>query len=71
MGSYEVILRVNRRQFKCEYYEKPFSETLNFVGNRKKLHIDMHKFILSTPIKKAGRLAKYQLPPLVNKILLS
>lgn len=36
MGTYEVILRVNRRQFKCEYCKKPFSEILNFVGNRKR-----------------------------------
>ena len=36
MGTYEVILRVNRRQFKCEYCKKPFSETLNFVESRKR-----------------------------------
>lgn len=35
MGTSEVILRVNRRQFKCEHCAKPFSEILDFVGNRK------------------------------------
>lgn len=35
MGDREVILQVNRRRFKCENCQKPFSETLDFVGNRK------------------------------------
>lgn len=35
MGNKEVILKVNRRRFKCENCQKPFSETLDFVGNRK------------------------------------
>ena len=35
MGNREVILRVNRRQFKCETCEKPFSEILDFVGSKK------------------------------------
>lgn len=35
MGNREVILRVNRRRFKCENCQKPFSETLDFVGNKK------------------------------------
>lgn len=35
MGNREVILRVNRRRFKCEKCQKPFSETLDFVGNKK------------------------------------
>ena len=30
-----VILNVNRRQFKCDVCQKPFSEILNFVGTRK------------------------------------
>ena len=34
MANREVILRVNRRQFKCEHCEKPFSETLSFVAKR-------------------------------------
>jgi transposase len=35
IGNKEVFLRVNRRRFKCENCQKPFSEVLNFVGNRK------------------------------------
>ncbi|ELR97900.1 ISL3 family transposase [Gloeocapsa sp. PCC 73106] len=31
----EVILKVNRRQFKCDTCQKPFSEKLNFVGEKK------------------------------------
>jgi transposase len=34
-GNQEVFLRINRRRFKCENCQKPFSETLNFVGKRK------------------------------------
>jgi len=35
MGNKEVILKVNRRRFKCETCQTPFSETLDFVGNKK------------------------------------
>ena len=35
MGNREVILKVNRRRFKCETCQTPFSETLDFVGNKK------------------------------------
>lgn len=35
MGNRAVILSVNRRRFKCENCQKPFSETLDFVGNKK------------------------------------
>ena len=31
-----VFLKVNRRQFKCQTCGKPFSEALNFIGNRRK-----------------------------------
>lgn len=50
-----VFLKVNRRQFKCQTCSKPFSETLDFIGHRRKqtdrfsefivqqvLHSDMH-----------------------------
>jgi transposase len=50
-----VFLRVNRRQFKCQSCAKPFSETLDFIGHRRKqtdrfaqaivqqvLHSDIH-----------------------------
>ena len=35
ISNREVILRVNRRQFKCEQCQRPFSETLDFVQNKK------------------------------------
>lgn len=50
-----VLLKINRRQFKCQTCGKPFSETLDFIGNRRKqtdrfaqaivqqvLHSDIH-----------------------------
>lgn len=50
-----VFLKINRRQFKCQTCGKPFSETLDFIGNRRKqtdrfaesiveqvLHSDIH-----------------------------
>lgn len=54
-----VFLKINRRQFKCQTCGKPFSETLNFIGNRRKqtdrfaqaivqqvLHSDIHNVAL-------------------------
>jgi transposase len=35
MSNRQVILRVNRRRFKCKNCRKPFSEILDFVGNKK------------------------------------
>lgn len=35
IGNKEVILRVNRRRFKCDNCKKPFSETLDFVETKK------------------------------------
>ena len=32
----KVLLKINRRQFKCKYCSKPFSEELLYVGNRRK-----------------------------------
>ncbi|WP_420911679.1 transposase family protein [Rippkaea orientalis] len=40
-GEKEVFLRINRRQFKCEYCSKPFSEELNFVEKNKNIREDM------------------------------
>jgi len=40
----EVILKVNRRQFKCEGCKKPFSEILYFVELRKNF---THRYIQS------------------------
>lgn len=55
ISGQEVLLKVNRRQFKCRKCEKPFSEELEFIGKRRKqtnrfvemivqqvLHSDMH-----------------------------
>ncbi len=55
-----VLLKINRRQFKCQTCGKPFSETLNFIGNRRKqtdrfaqaivqqvLHSDIHNVALA------------------------
>ena len=55
-----VFLKVNRRQFKCQTCGKPFSETLHFIGNRRKqtdrfaqsivqqvLHSDIHNVALA------------------------
>jgi len=47
ISDQEVILRVNRRRFKCENCQKPFSETLDFVKKRKILPIDMRKVLLN------------------------
>ena len=54
-----AFLRVNRRQFKCRTCGKPFSETLDFIGHRRKqtdrfaeavvqqvLHSDVHNVAL-------------------------
>lgn len=35
ISGQEVVLKVNRRQFKCDNCQKPFSEKLNFVAERK------------------------------------
>lgn len=58
-----VFLKVNRRQFKCQTCGKPFSETLDFIGNRRKqtdrfaqlivqqvLHSDIHNVALQNDL---------------------
>ena len=35
-GEQPVFLRINRRQFKCDNCQKPFSEDLDFVKKRQK-----------------------------------
>jgi transposase len=47
MGDREVILRVNRRRFKCKNCRKPFNERLEFLEKKKNLQIDMHKVLLN------------------------
>jgi transposase len=62
MGDREVVLKVTRRRFKCEKCQKPFSETLDFVGDRKRftyryadaiteqvIHINLLKKVGATP----------------------
>ena len=39
ISSFPVLLRVNRRQFKCKTCGKPFSEELDFIGRRRR-HTD-------------------------------
>lgn len=34
LSERQVWLRVNRRQFKCQTCQKPFSEALDFIGQR-------------------------------------
>ncbi|NJP10198.1 MAG: ISL3 family transposase [Leptolyngbyaceae cyanobacterium RU_5_1] len=59
ISGQSVFLKINRRQFKCQTCGKPFSETLNFIGNRRKqtdrfaqsivqqvLHSDIHNVAL-------------------------
>ena len=41
-----VFLKINRRQFKCQTCGKPFSETLDFIGNRRKQTDRFAKFIV-------------------------
>lgn len=35
-GERKVLLKYNRRQFKCHQCKKPFSEKLNFIGERRR-----------------------------------
>ncbi len=58
-----VFLKINRRQFKCQTCGKPFSENLDFIGNRRKqtdrfaefivqqvLHSDIHNVALANDL---------------------
>lgn len=31
-----IVLKVNRRQFKCHHCQKPFSEEIDFMGSRRR-----------------------------------
>jgi len=55
MSGKDVFIKYNRRQFKCKSCRKPFSETLDFIGERRQytdrfaekvvsdlLHSDLH-----------------------------
>ncbi|NJK52750.1 MAG: transposase [Leptolyngbyaceae cyanobacterium SU_3_3] len=39
MSQHSVLLKLNRRQFKCHVCQKPFSETFEFIGERRR-HTD-------------------------------
>ena len=45
LSNREVILSVNRRRFKCENCRKPFSESLDFVPQKKSFTHRYAKFI--------------------------
>jgi transposase len=36
ISKQQVLLKINRRQFKCTTCAKPFSEELDFIGSRRK-----------------------------------
>lgn len=36
LSNRQVLLKFNRRQFKCHTCKKPFSERLNFIGERRR-----------------------------------
>ena len=36
ISNRRVVLKFNRRQFKCHTCKKPFSETLDFIGDRRR-----------------------------------
>src|ERR671933_147872 len=47
IGNREVMLRVNRRRFKCKNCRKPFNESLAFFEKKKSFQRDMHKVLLN------------------------
>ncbi len=49
-GEKEIFLRVNRRQFKCKFCSKPFSEELSFVKKRQKYTTRYTQFIVEAVI---------------------
>lgn len=59
-SNQQVILRINRRQFRCKNCQKPFSEDLDFVdkqrGYTKRFAIEIAKQVLDSNIRSvAGR----------------
>ncbi|MFM6152305.1 MAG: ISL3 family transposase, partial [Sphaerospermopsis kisseleviana] len=57
-GEKPVYLEINKRQFKCEKCQKPFSEDLDFVGQRRKytkrLARQIIKEVLDSDIKSVA-----------------
>jgi transposase-like protein len=73
MMGYQVFLKVNRRQFKCESCEKVFSEELGFVKKRrtytKRLGEKVIKEVLETNVDCAGRKKLINIFPKVVRLL--
>ena len=46
ISNKDVLLKINRRQFKCHFCQKPFSEQLHFVEKRKKFTSRYADFIV-------------------------
>jgi transposase len=42
----DVFLKYNRRQFKCKTCKKPFSETLDFIGERRQYTDRFAEFVI-------------------------
>ena len=59
LSSWDVFLRVNRRQFRCKKCNKVFSEELSFVKKRrtytKRLAEKVVKEVLETDVKNTGK----------------
>lgn len=74
-GENEIILRLNRRQFKCDYCGKPFSEELNFVGKKQKYTNRYAQFISEKIVNndvenilKKNNLTNSQAKSIINQI---
>ncbi len=74
-GEIEVFLRVNRRQFKCEKCDKPFSEELDFVKKRQKstLRYAQHitEQVVNSDLKsvaKRNNLTESEVESMINQI---
>ncbi|MEA5509794.1 transposase family protein [Crocosphaera sp. UHCC 0190] len=74
-GEKEIILRVNRRQFKCNCCAKPFSEELDFVGKKKKYTHRYARFIAEQlfnndlgNVAKRNNLTQYDVKSMVTQI---
>lgn len=59
ISGHSVYLEINRRQFKCEFCQKPFSEELNFVKKRRKytsrLAMEIVRQVLADDIKTVAQ----------------
>ncbi|WP_341530323.1 transposase family protein [Nostoc sp. UHCC 0302] len=58
LSDYQVLLKVNRRQLKCQKCQKVFSEELDFIKARrtytKRLAMKVIKEVLETNVKSAA-----------------